>query len=85
MYAEVEEDIAERKRRGLRDSDRHRLKIDMMREYFALLENDAQLKRTSPALLNLLEEVQKVRRVNPLTYRRINYRLLPGDKFEQIN
>lgn len=84
MHAEVKADIALRKAKGLRDSDRHRVKVNMMREYFKTLENDAGLESTPSVMFDLLEEVAKERQRNPLGYKLINYRLFDNDLFKIV-
>lgn len=78
MREEIKADIEMRLQRKI--FDRHQLKIPMVREYFKMLDRDANLEPAPTNLLDLMDDVAEVRRQNPITYKKINYKLV-DDKF----
>lgn len=86
MYAEETEELKYRMSQlGQPAKDRHQLKgVLSMKTYFELLERDASLVPIRPARYRLLEEIIKVRALDPAGYRQINYRYLDSDNFEVV-
>lgn len=84
MEKEVKDDLLMRATVGYRPKDRHCLKVDLLREYILLLEHDAQLKPLKGVVMKLHADLYTVRCKNICTYKKINYRLVDEETYEEV-
>lgn len=85
MCEEVQRDLALRKSLQMRDRDRHCLNVKSLIEYIRQMEREASLTPLAPAKLKLFEEIEhRIRMQNIMAYKRVSYRLVDGERYEEI-
>lgn len=65
---------------------RHNFNVDKLFKYFKQLELDANLKPLIPVKLRLFRKIeQQIRSANIVTYKRVNYRFIDDENYEETN
>lgn len=84
MEDEVERQLQSRLDQGVQQ--RHLLVLDQDQwEYCDALARIANFTPLPPVVRSLYEETWRQRRIHPENYRKLNYRLVSGTKWEQID
>lgn len=81
MLADYEQDLYERRIKGLPNRKMHILGNERVRKYYADLANTAEIEPIKPVLIDIYERTAYLRSHDVKNYRRYKYRLIDDYNF----